>query len=752
MNTGSINTYLVNITGLVQGVGFRPFIYLLATRMELTGCVENRTEGVRIKVNANPSVIADFIASIRDEAPAASSIENIDYHVISHEEFTDFSIQASKGESSVITEVSPDIAVCEKCLEDMAGQPHRISYPFINCTNCGPRFTIIRALPYDRKQTTMACFTMCSICENEYKTITDRRFHAQPVACNHCGPEYVLYYENQTITAIDQILNLAVKLLESGKIIAIKGLGGYHLACDAMNPGTVQRLRLSKKRESKPFALMFRDLDTASQYADISETAQKLLTSWRRPVVLLKQKQSLPEEVNSGLDSIGVMLPYLPLHYLLFQKLRLSVIVLTSGNLGDEPVIIDDEQAKEQLKGIYDAILVNNREIHNRADDSVVFETNGKEKLIRRSRGYAPASISLKQDVEGILATGAELKNCFCIGKGNKAILSQHIGDLKNAETYDFFTESIDRFSQLFRFKPELVVHDMHPAYLSTSWAMETGLPLMAVQHHHAHIASCMAENGLDENVIGVSLDGTGYGDDGHSWGGEFFDCNLEGYDRIVQFDYQYLPGGDKAIEEPWRLAVSCLYRVFGRDIYELGIPLLKDIAPGKIDFVIESIEKQINCHLSSGVGRLFDAVSALCGLCHYSTFEAEGPMRIESVIDYSQTGFYDFEVGKTIDTSMMFRQIVSDLQHQVKVPVISAKFHQTIIQMVMETVQKISLATGLKQVVLSGGIFQNRYIVERSEKNLSEKGFEVYTQQKVPSNDGGIALGQIAIAGMRRR
>ena len=741
----------IKIEGLVQGVGFRPFVYRLAKTFKINGYVRNLSDGVEIHAEGEKSSIDKFIDNIRNNAPEASEIEDILLNEVAPELYEAFTISESLDNPGVITGISPDIAVCKDCLEDMRSQHRRINYPLINCTNCGPRFTIIKDLPYDRSRTTMQSFEMCGDCRAEYDNILDRRFHAQPVACNVCGPRYEMLAGKTVIHDLNKILNNLASHLENGKIIALKGTGGYHLMCDAHNEAAVKRLRQSKHREGKPFAVMFRDMDAIRKFAEVSDTGESLLSSWRRPIVLLRMIKPLASSVTLDLNTIGAFLPYMPMHYLLFKKTRLTALVLTSGNLSDEPIIIDDAMAKKVFRGVADDIVSYNREIQNRTDDSVVKIFAGKERVFRRSRGYAPAPVKTFCPVEGILATGAELVNCFCIGKGNQAILSQHIGDLKNIETYLFYTETIEKFCKLFRFKPELAACDMHPDYLSTKYAKELGIECIPVQHHHAHIASCMTENGLDEKLIGVSFDGTGYGTDGNIWGSEFMVADLKTFERITHFEYVALPGGDKVTEEPWRTAVSYLYSIFGMHIRYLDIPMLNLLEEKKITLVLEAIDKKINSPLSSGAGRLFDAVAALTGVCPVSKFHAEAPMRLESLTLDSLNERYEISVQQTISFKEMFQQIVADIHKKTAVEVISTRFHNTIIYTIFKEVLKIHRDTGIRKIVLSGGTFQNKYITERLKPLLIRNNFEVFLHSEIPCNDGGIALGQLIVAAKQR-
>ncbi len=743
--------YHIQVRGLVQGVGFRPFIYRIALSNNLTGWVENRNDGVLIHVEGNELDIKKFLSDFKQKAPPVSKIQSIKKTAAEFTGLPGFEIVKSSDVSGEITEISPDIAVCSDCLQDMKQQPHRINYPFINCTNCGPRFTIIKDLPYDRHKTTMSEFRMCKECEREYNDILDRRFHAQPVACKECGPWYRLMVNGKSYTDITTIVQQISSMIENGKIIAIKGLGGFFIACDALNEKSVERLRKVKDRDGKPFAVMFGSLETLKEFASLNAEEEKEITSWRRPIVLLESKKPLAKDVSVGFHTVGAMLPYMPFHHMLFDHLTIPAIVLTSGNISEQPILIDNDTAAEKLSGRIDALLDYNREIYNRTDDSVVMVVNDTVRPVRRSRGFVPAPIHLAMDVDGILATGAELVNCFCLGKGDQAIMSQHIGDLKNLETYEFFRETILQFQKLFRLAPDMVVCDMHPDYLSTRYAEESGLEVSRVQHHHAHIASCMAEYNLDEKVIGVSMDGIGYGDDGNIWGGEFLVCDLADYARPFHFEYVPMPGGDKATEEPWRMAVAYLYTCFGDEFLNLDLPFLKQIDDSAIRLVIQAIDKKINTPLTSSAGRLFDTIAAMTNICTRSDFHAEAPMRLESAIDPYITGQYDFIFSEEISFRETIRGIVKDIRKNLPVSHIAAKFHNTIISAIFAAVSELTDKTGIHKIALSGGTFQNRYILERVEKKLSGTGLTVYSPREVPVNDGGIALGQLVVAAKRR-
>ena len=738
------------IRGLVQGVGFRPFIYILAEKHKIKGWVENRNDGVIIHAEGNISVLNAFVDAIKAEKPLPAQIHLLNTNETKTENYESFTIRKSLSVSDEVTEISPDICVCNACLEDMQKQEHRLSYPFINCTNCGPRFTIIKDLPYDREMTTMHPFEMCNVCRAEYSDVYDRRFHAQPIACNKCGPSYGLQFKGEITEDINEITESVSSIIGNGGLILIKGMGGFNLVCDAMNEKAVSKLRKSKLREAKPFAVMFANIESIKEYADIDDEEEKLLSGWRRPIVLLRKRKDLAQSVCNGLNTIGVMLPYMPIHFMLFEKLKTSALVYTSGNISDEPIIIDNKKAAESFSLICDGILDYNREIYNRSDDSVAIIVNKKERLIRRSRGFVPSPILLGFNAEGIFASGAELTNSFCIGKANQAIMSQYIGDLKNLETFEFYEESFERFKRLFRFTPKYAVCDLHPDYLSSRFAQSLGLPLIKVQHHHAHIASVMAEHNLNEKLIGVAMDGVGLGDDGHIWGAEFLCCDLSAYERIGHFDYIPQPGGDMVAHEPWRMTVSYLYKYFGEDFLELPLPFINKVGKKKIKDIILIIDKNINSPLSSSAGRLFDAVSALTGISVNASFHAEAPMRLEAAINYNVNVPYDFVLSDKISFEPMFKQIIEDILQSTNTSIIAAKFHHTVINAVVSMTTKLALSKNIRKVALSGGSFQNRFILNHIENALKQSGLDVYSNEQIPANDGGISLGQLAVAACR--
>lgn len=743
----------LTIQGLVQGVGFRPFIYLLAQRLGIKGTISNRNNGVIVRAvfKSEEQKIA-FIDSIYKEAPHVASIFKIEEKEIDDDIiYSGFSIISSDSLSDEVTQVAPDIAVCTDCLNDRKTQPHRIGYPFVNCTHCGPRFTIIKDLPYDRVQTTMSEFDMCLECEKEYRDITDRRFHAQPVACNNCGPVYYADFENRTISDYRELLDLSSRFIREGRIIAVKGIGGYHLICDATNETAVNKLREIKIRDSKPFAVMFKDVETLKEYTDINDIEIKNITSWRRPIVLLKQKKQPAESVNRGMKTLGCMLPYMPIHYDWFEKIDTCVLVMTSGNISDTPIIISPEEAEKELGDKVDLILHHNREIHNRADDSVLQVCGGQVCLIRRSRGYVPEPFFADIRTEGILAFGAEKVNTFALGKGDTIVQSQYISDLKNWETYNFYTESLERFRRLFRFRPEYLVCDLHPDYLSTKaaeqFAVENNLPLIKVQHHHAHAAACMVEYGIHEPVIAVVWDGTGLGDDNKAWGGEFFLCDRNRYERLSHFEYVPMPGGDKASLEPWRMAVSYLYH-YNREIPDR---LIKRIGKDRIDLLIGMIDRKINCPDTSAAGRLFDGLASILGLCDIATRQAEAPVLLEQCAENDYTFRYRIDAeNRGISVCSFLQGILDDMERGIPIGTISAKIHNGLAHLILEKCKLLLQQTNSTKVVISGGCFQNKRLVEHLQILFSKENIPLYIPSRIPCNDGGIAAGQLTIAAAR--
>ena len=752
-NSGAIAQHF-KIKGRVQGVGFRPFIYRLAHRLHLSGSVYNQPDGVTVHIEGRETDCKKFLELLAKEAPAGAVIKSIEKKETKLQNTLSFTILPSRKQESAITEISPDIAVCPDCLKELYNKSdRRKDYPFINCTNCGPRFTLINDFPYDRQNTTMQVFAMCPDCDKEYSNPLDRRFHAQPISCPSCGPHYTYLYRNEILEDFAIIIQKIGEQINHGNIVSLKGLGGYNLACDALNPKAVNDLRQFKKREKKPFAIMFRSMEDLKTYAPVSGSESEILQSWRRPIVILEKlnTEKLAPGITTGLHSIGAFLPYLPLHYLLFDELRTNALVLTSGNESEVPILYTEDKARQVFKDISGGILMNNRPIARRADDSVVKVIDGSTCIMRRARGYTPDPVDLHFDAEGILATGAELSNCFCIGKDKQGILSQHIGDLKNAETYEFYQENIAEFSRMYRFKPVKVACDLHPDYLSTQYARQLNMPLIEVQHHHAHIAAVMAECGLDERVIGICYDGTGFGTDGNTWGSEILVADYSSFERISHFEYIPIPGGDMATREPWRSALAYLYQTYRNEWQSVEIPFLEKININKAGKLITAIEKGINSPLICSAGRLFDAVSALTELCIESNYHAEAPMRLEDVVDKSITDYYSIQPEKIFSFRQTIREIINDIHAERSVEEIATKFHNTIVKAAYLQVQDAFEQTGIKKVIVSGGTFQNRYLTEKLLHLLRQKDFEVFYPREVPCNDGGIALGQLAVAAHKK-
>ncbi|MEA3453523.1 MAG: carbamoyltransferase HypF [Candidatus Caldatribacteriota bacterium] len=747
------------IKGIVQGVGFRPFIHKLVQNYNLSGWVLNSNQGVEMDIEGKTEEINSFASDIKKKLPPLAKIEKVEVNQLPLIGYKGFSIKKSivKEENSFVL-VSPDISICEDCLQELF-DPHnrRFRYPFINCTNCGPRFTIIKDIPYDRNKTTMNNFKMCSLCQGEYDDIEDRRYHAQPNACADCGPQVSLYQNKIKLEGIDPI-GKAAKLLKEGKIGAIKGLGGFHLACDATNNKAVARLRRLKNREAKPFAIMSFNLEKIMQYCKLGEKEKEWLVNRARPIVLLQKKEDslISPLVAPRNNYLGVMLPYTPLHYLLLKD-NFIALVMTSGNTTDQPIIGDNLEALEKLDGIVDFFLSYNREIFNRCDDSVIKIINNDNVFFRRSRGFVPHPIILDLKLREVLALGGELKNTISFSKENYIFLSQYLGDLKSVETLEFLKDSITSFEKMFSVKPEIIACDLHPDYLSTQYAEEIkvkkGLKVVKVQHHHAHIVSCMAENNVKEKVIGVAYDGTGYGDDGNVWGGEFLLCDLKKYSRVGHLKYYPLPGGDKAIVEPWRMAYSYLYSIYGPKAKTLDIDFSRRIDYDKLSIIEKMIDKNINSPFTSSCGRLFDAVSSLIGIRDEISYEGQAAMELESFCAFGITERYKFSIYKEeekfiIDSQGIFIDIIADLKKGLDKKIMAAKFHNTVAEFTVDLCGKIRKNTGINKIALSGGVFQNRYLTEKVVSLLEDKGFKVYIQRKVPPNDGGISLGQVVIAG----
>jgi hydrogenase maturation protein HypF len=756
--TPALSLARISVRGVVQGVGFRPFVYQLAIKHNLRGWVRNTSEDVKIEVEGEAGDIENFLNGLRTQAPPQSHIESISATAGSPTGYAKFEIRQSIAEEGKYQLVSPDIGTCPDCLREILDpQDRRYRYPFTNCTNCGPRFTIIADIPYDRPNTTMKAFQMCPECQREYDDPLNRRFHAQPNACPVCGPQLELVdFEGNKVTG-DDIIGKTGELLREGKIVAVKGLGGFLLACDATSEKTVNRLRRRKNRPAKPLAVMVSSLEEARQHCEVNNTEAGLLTSPGSPIVLMKWKDesTMSKAVAPGLKYLGVMLPYTPLHHLLLRETGLPLI-MTSGNLSEEPIARDNDEARHRLTGIADFFLRHNRDIYARYDDSVMTVETGVPKFVRRARGYAPYPIHLPYKSQQILGCGAEEKNTFCLTRDNFAFVSQHIGDMENLETLQHFTNTMALYQQLFRIMPEIIAHDMHPEYLPTKYAKELAardnIKLVPVQHHHAHIVSCMADNGLEGPVIGVSCDGTGYGTDGHIWGGEFLTADYKKFTRIAHLEYLPLPGGALAIKKPYRTAIGYLLSL-GIDI-DRKLPHFKQIDNIELDIIKSQIKKNVNAPLTSSMGRLFDAVAALIGIRSIIEYEAQAAIDLETVASEAtdETRSYPYSVAEQGGVSIikiheLLAAVINDWQAKRPKAVIAARFHNTVARMIMELCQSISVKTGIMEVALSGGVFQNRLLLRKARALLESAGLKVYTHRQVPCNDGGISLGQVVIA-----
>lgn len=745
----------LTVNGIVQGVGFRPFVYQLAHHYGLKGKVANTSSGVTIHIEGSEKRIQTFVQDLTEKSPPLAHITEISSSYEPARGYERFTIQDSQRRSSRLTLISPDMAICDDCLRELFDpKDRRYKYPFINCTNCGPRYTIIDDIPYDRPNTSMKHFKMCQQCRKEYDDPVNRRFHAQPNACAVCGPNVALYDNRRAPVLARDLIKRAAEFLKKGYIVATKGLGGFHLAVDAENSDAVIRLRQRKHREEKPLALMSYDLDRIRRYAHIESDEEVLLTSPQRPVVLLKKKYPNPlsPEISPRNRNFGVMLPYTPLHYLLLSY-DFTALVMTSGNISEEPIAIDNQDAFERLGDIADYFLIHNRDIYLRSDDSIVRRLDGATRFIRRSRGYIPTPVFLKEEVPQILACGAELKNTVCLTKGKNAFLSQHMGDLENLETYRFFELTVRHMKRILDIAPQIVACDLHPDYLSTRYAEEQeGLQKIAVQHHHAHIVSCMAENRLNGPVIGLSFDGTGYGTDGRIWGGEVLIVETHQFTRAAHLAYLPMPGGAAAIREPWRMAISYLYNAFGEGFLDLKIPLLQDLEKEKIKIIVQMISKKVNSPQTSSLGRLFDGIAAILGIRKKVAYEGQAAMELEMTMGKETEGSYDYEWERRkgsyqIPVHPVIRGVVRDMERGLEASDISRKFHVTLIRLFSGLCTVLRQETALDRVVLSGGVFQNATLLAGLRKALKEKDFQVFTHSLVPCNDGGISLGQAVVA-----
>ena len=792
----------IYINGIVQGIGFRPFIYNLAKKKNLKGYICNTEKGVEIDVEGRG--IDDFMEEIRENPPPLAKITSIKTKKLKANGYKDFEINESKLESLPTTIISPDISICDDCVRELYDENDpRYLHPFINCTNCGPRYTILEKIPYDRKNTSMKKFPMCEFCKTEYTDVTNRRFHAQPVCCPNCGPKLELFNKKKQKMSGDTIDNV-VDLLKKGKIIAIKGIGGFHLACDATNDQAVRTLRKRKHRDEKPFAIMAFSVEEIKKYAEVSEKEKQVLEDRTKPIVLLNKIPPNPPLLKGGNrlsnyisinnNYLGVMLPYTPIHYLLFKKdldskANFAALIMTSANISNEPICIKNDEAFDRLKNIADYFLIHDREIITSNDDSIVSVINNNVVPVRRSRGFSPQPIILNKKLKPILAVGGELKNTVCLTKDNFAIVSQYIGDLENVAANNNLEKTISHLKNIYKIEPEIIAHDLHPNYFSTEYAKQfsltchsdrmssgeraeeslakfRGIPRLpqrlrvgvarddmriGIQHHHAHIASLMAENNLNEKVIGIALDGTGYGLDGKIWGGEIFSGDLKEFRREFHLEYMPLPGGDSAVKEPWKIGAAYLYKTFGNKIFDIDIDFIRKYKR-KIKIIAQMIDKNINVIETSSMGRLFDCISSLSGITERTSYEGQAAMELESFAISKTKSFYEFRINdKEINVKEIIKQIIRDtLQKKTKYE-ISTKFHNTICEILLKAAIILRKKYRINKVLLSGGCFQNRYLTENVVEKLKKDKFDVYTHKLVPPNDGGIALGQMLIAGVMK-
>lgn len=775
------------LRGAVQGVGFRPFVYRLATEMNLTGWVSNSAQGLFIEAEGSQAALEQFVLRVEKEKPPAAVVHSLEFSFLDARGYAHFEIRQSEESGKKTAVIMPDIATCPDCLQEIFDpRDRRYLYPFTNCTNCGPRFTIIAALPYDRPNTAMKKFAMCPACQNEYDDPRDRRFHAQPNACPHCGPHLELWQADGKVLAKNhEALQRSAHLVREGKILALKGIGGFLLIVDAGNDEAVMRLRARKKREAKPFALMYPTLTAIKADCHVSALEERLLQSPESPIVLLVRNaaiHNLQSAIAPHNPYLGVMLPYSPLHHLLLRELGFPVVA-TSGNLSDEPICIDEHEALARLGAIADAFLVHDRPIVRHVDDSVARVMLGRELVLRRARGYAPLPISLPETLPKILAVGAHLKNTIAVSVANNVFLSQHIGDLETKEAHTAFQKVIADFQRLYESTPESVACDLHPDYLSTQHAQALQIPVVAVQHHYAHVAACLAENELQAPALGISWDGTGYGLDGTIWGGEFLLVNETSFERAAHLRPFKLPGGEAAIKQPRRAALGVLYEIFGAAVFERDdLMPVKSFSQSELRLLQQMLEKDLNTPVTTSAGRLFDAVAALVGLRQHTAFEGQAAMELEFAIGEACTDeIYSFRIAEfgmrndefgimnapasssdsrsalrnpqsairnpqpaiVVDWQPMILGIVEDVKCGQEVGWISAKFHNTLVEIIIA----VARAVREQKIVLSGGCFQNKYLTERAVGRLLEAGFKPYWHQRVPPNDGGIALGQVRAA-----
>ncbi len=749
----------LHITGIVQGVGFRPTVYNLAKSYDLTGWVLNNAHGVEIELHGSEVNVQAFIKDLQQNPPPLAVIDSFIVEDALNHVFADFQIHHSEDDPADFLPVSPDLSICLDCRRELFDPAdRRYRYPFINCTNCGPRFSIVTAIPYDRPNTSMADFSLCPNCAEEYTDPSNRRFHAQPIACPVCGPQIWYEQDGQRKVEREAALQAARQALADGKILAVKGLGGFHLACDAQNAQAVEKLRLRKRRSGKPFALMAFDLATIKKFARVSLDEEKLLTSPMAPVVLLETTaagKELSNLVAPDQNRLGFMLPYTPLHLLLLEPSEgfPKVLVMTSGNLSEEPISFSNADAQRRLSNLADGFLLHDRPIHTRIDDSVVSVIEGVPHIQRRARGYAPLPLQIPASTIPTLACGTELKNTFCLVRDRYAFVSHHIGDLENQETLTAFEDAVRHYEKIFRIQPQLLAADMHPNYLASRYArqraVEENLPIVEVQHHHAHIVSCMADNGLkqQEPVIGLAFDGTGYGTDGAIWGGEVLLANWEKFERPYHLAYMSLPGGDAAVRKPARMALSLILHA-GLDPEIYAFPFHQALSPDERSAVANQVHTGFNAPQTSSLGRLFDGVAALIGLHQQISYEAQNAIALETIADPEEQSSYDFPIQNgQILVAPVIQAIVESLKLKVAPAVISARFHNGLTACAVKVCETVRSQSGLRQVALSGGVWQNKTLIKQTINALNASGFEVFWPRKLPTNDGGVSLGQALVA-----
>jgi hydrogenase maturation protein HypF len=744
---------LVIIRGLVQGVGFRPFIYNLAQQYDLTGWVNNTKQGVKIDVQGTLRGVTYFINHIKSNPPPLAQIEEITIKQKKQHEHQQFAIKKSREDTDQLTFVAPDAALCERCQEELMERgDRRYQYPFINCTNCGPRFSIIQEIPYDRSVTTMADFTMCQQCESEYQNPDSRRFHAQPNSCPDCGPKLQLKEPQGEKLIVKDPIKQTIRLLKQGKIVAVKGVGGFHLLCDGTNSQAITRLRIKKNRPDKALAVMMRDLATVSKYCQFNAQEEEILQGQRKPILLLeKEGRSLPQVIATDTNYLGVMLPYSPLHFLLMQ--RMKVLVATSGNLSGQPLEYTNQGAEENMAQLADYCLVHNRNIELPVDDAVVQVALNQKQVIRQGRGFAPQIIKIEQGLS-TLACGGDLKNTFCLSRGEFAFLSQYTGSLTNLENYQRFKDNINHLKKLYHIEPQLIAHDLHPNYYTTHYAQELAGEKVAVQHHHAHLVSCMVEHEVEEPVIGIAFDGLGLGTDDQIWGGEFFICDYNDFTRVGHLNYVAQPGGDQAVKEPWRMAISYLFHADLRGVAEF----FSNLKQTKVSGVLNMLKQDINCPLTSSMGRLFAATAALVGLCQKRSYQGQAAQKLETTAEGAVCSeSYNYQLTKEqgqyqILTEPLITEMAADLEAEVAAEIIARKFHNTVIEFTVKLCQIIKLHFNLKKVVLSGGVWQNKILLQGVYQKLTAAGFKVYFPEQISCTDQGLALGQLGIANYKQR